>query len=107
MIAEIVMLVGAGLVLVAGIGVVRFDDTIARLHALTKATTLAIVLVLIGGAFALSNARDFMMLLLAAALQALVTPVSGQVIGRATFLSRQNATRVDVIDEFDERADDH
>lgn len=103
MIADAVMLLGAVLILVAGIGVVRFDDTLARLHALTKATTLAIVLVLIGGAFAITGNTYFTMLLLAAALQVLVTPVSGQLVGRATFLSRQVRTRVDVVDEFDDR----
>ena len=43
--SEIVVLAGAVLVLVAGIGVLRFRPALSRLHALTKASTLGVVLV--------------------------------------------------------------
>ena len=36
MIGELVMLVGALLVLLAAIGVIRFDDVFARMHALAS-----------------------------------------------------------------------
>ena len=36
-------IVGAVLVLVAGVGVLRFPDLYARMHAATKATTVAIL----------------------------------------------------------------
>ena len=66
MVAELLVLVGALLTLLAGVGVVRFDDVFARLHALSKATTLGFLLVLIGAAIALSDPNDITSLVLAA-----------------------------------------
>ena len=39
MIGELLALVGATLVLLAAVGVVRFSEVLARLHALAKAST--------------------------------------------------------------------
>ena len=83
MIAEIVVLLGAVLILLASIGVVRFDDTLARTHALTKATSFGIALVLVGTAFHVEHASEAAALVLTAVLQMLTTPVSGHLIGRA------------------------
>ena len=46
MIGELLALLGATLVLLSAIGVVRFADVLARLHALAKASTLGILLLL-------------------------------------------------------------
>jgi multicomponent Na+:H+ antiporter subunit G len=88
MIGQLVTLVGAALVLVAGIGVVRFRDPMSRLHALTKASTLGVVLVFIGAALYLDGANDWTSLLLAASLQLLTSPISAALISRSTFLSK-------------------
>jgi multicomponent Na+:H+ antiporter subunit G len=100
MIAEVVVLVGAVLILLAGVGVVRFDDTLARTHALTKASSFGIVLVLVGAAFHVPHASEAAALLLTAALQMLTTPVSGHLIGRAVYRNRNIAARLDVVDEL-------
>jgi len=100
MAAEIVALVGAVLILLASVGVVRFDDTLARTHALTKASSLGIVLVLVGAAFHVDETRDSAMLFLAAALQVLTSPVSGHLIGRAVYRSGYIQARVDAVDEL-------
>lgn len=102
MIASIVVLAGAVLILLASIGVVRFDDTLARTHALTKASVLGIVLVLIGAAFRMDHAREATALVLTAVLQALTTPVSGHLIGRAVYRSGNISARVDTVDELAE-----
>lgn len=86
MIGQAVALLGALLVLVAGIGVVRFDDAMSRLHALTKASTLGVVLVLLGGALVLDRPNDWTSLLLAAALQLATSPLSAALIARSTYL---------------------
>ena len=46
MIGELLALFGAALVLLSGVGVNRFRDTLSRLHALAKASTLGILLIL-------------------------------------------------------------
>lgn len=100
MIAELVMVAGAVLILLASIGVVRFDDTLARTHALTKATSFGIALMLIGGAFRVESAGNAAALVLTAALQLLTTPVSGHLIGRAVYRSRYIPARLDTVDEL-------
>jgi len=100
-IAELIVLGGAILILLAGIGVVRFDDALARMHALTKATTLGLLLVLLGAAIDLHDPNDITSLILAAALQVLTSPVSAHLIGRATYRARSIDARVDVVDELD------
>lgn len=84
--AEIVVLIGSILILVAGIGVLRFRPALSRLHALTKASTLGVVLVLLGAAVASDRPNDWTSLLLAAILQAATSPISATLISRSTFL---------------------
>lgn len=98
MIGEAVALLGALLVLVAGIGVVRFDDPMSRLHALTKASTLGVVLVLLGAALFLHRPNDWTSLVLAAALQLATSPMSASLISRSTYLATvgpEEASEVD------------
>src|SRR5690606_29172402 len=52
---ELLALVGAAFVLLAGIGVLRLPDLYARMHAATKASTLGIALVGIAAALALEQ----------------------------------------------------
>jgi multicomponent Na+:H+ antiporter subunit G len=99
-VAEVVVLAGALLILLAGVGVVRFSDVLARMHSLTKASTLGLLLVLIGAAFALNNPNDVTSLFLAAALQMLTSPVSAQLISRATYRAEGIVHRVDAVDEL-------
>lgn len=90
MIGQVVALVGAALVLIAGIGVVRFRDPMSRLHALTKASTLGVVLVFLGAALYLDRPNDWTSLLLAAALQLLTSPISAALISRSTILTEND-----------------
>ena len=48
LIVYLLMISGAGFILVAAIGVVRFRDTYSRMHATTKATSFGILLLLAG-----------------------------------------------------------
>ena len=48
MIGELLILAGSLLTLVAAVGMFRFQDVFSRMHALAKASTAAVVLVLVG-----------------------------------------------------------
>ena len=100
---EILALAGSALTLIAALGVVRFPDVLARMHALSKASTMGLVLVLLGGALTLTNANDVTSLLLAGALQMLTMPVGANLMSRATYMARDIPSHVDTIDEFAER----
>jgi multicomponent Na+:H+ antiporter subunit G len=99
MTGEVVMLVGALLILVAAIGVVRFDDVLARMHALTKGSVAGIVLLLAGAAISLNDANDITSLVLAAVLQALASPPASNLLSRAVYLAEDFPHRLDVIDD--------
>lgn len=103
---QTLVLVGAAFTLLAGIGVVRFDDVLARLHALTKASTFGVVLVLIGAALVLDDVNDRTSLVLAAVTQLLTSPVGGSLIGPTTYAASGIPTDVAGPDELAERSDD-
>lgn len=103
MIGELVMLIGALLVLLAAIGVLRFDDVFARMHALAKGSTLGLVLLLAGAAISLHHANDTTSLVLAAVIQLLASPPASNLLSRATYLAEHIPRRLDVVDERDER----
>jgi multicomponent Na+:H+ antiporter subunit G len=95
-------LAGSVLTLLAALGAVRFGDALARMHALTKATTLGLVLVLLGGAVTLDSLNDVTSLLLAAVLQVLTMPVGANLMSRATYRARGIPSTVDTVDELAE-----
>jgi multicomponent Na+:H+ antiporter subunit G len=87
MIGEGLALVGAVLVLLSAIGVVRLSDVLARLHSLAKASTLGILLLLAGAAANLRNLNDLTSVVLAAILYLLASPPSSNMVSRAAYLT--------------------
>ena len=63
-VAAVLVLGGSTLALTAAIGVVRFPDTLSRMHAATKPQVLGLLLVLVGAAIRLRGNVDVGMLLL-------------------------------------------
>jgi multicomponent Na+:H+ antiporter subunit G len=99
-IGSIVTLLGAVLILLSAVGVVRFPDPLARMQSLTKASTIGVALVALGSVFVLDSANDITSAIAAALLQLLTLPISASLIGRATYLARDPGRRVDGIDEL-------
>ena len=87
MIGELLALVGATLVLLSAIGVVRFADVLARLHALAKASTLGVLLVLAGVAVNLRDLNDLTSVVLAGVLHLLAAPPASNMVSRAAYLA--------------------
>jgi multicomponent Na+:H+ antiporter subunit G len=86
-VASVLVLTGAALVLLAGIGVVRFPDVLTRANAAAKATGLGIAVLLAGTAVAIGTPRALVILGAAVVVQFATSPVSGHVIGRAAYRS--------------------
>jgi multicomponent Na+:H+ antiporter subunit G len=105
MIGEVIVLGGALLTLVAAIGVVRFADALARMHALTKASTVGFGLIAIGACLNMTNANDITSVLLAAGLQLLTLPVAATLIARSTYWARRIPVQLDGEDELREAAE--
>lgn len=93
---DVLMVLGAAWFLLAGLGVVRLGDSLARVHAATKATTLGMILVVLGAAVQLP-AGDGLRIGLAIALVALTNPLGGHLLGRAVEANPGTAqVRIDV-----------
>jgi multicomponent Na+:H+ antiporter subunit G len=102
-VGEALVLGGSLLMLLAGIGVLRFTDVFVRMHALSKASALGMLLVLIGAALALDHPNDITSLVLAAMLLLVATPIGNNLISRATYRAEGIPTGIDTWDECAER----
>jgi multicomponent Na+:H+ antiporter subunit G len=101
MIGEVLVLAGAVLTLLAAIGMVRFDDVFVRMHSLSKASTLGVLLALIGAAISLTDPNDITSLALAAVLQLVTSPVGANMLSRATYLAEGIPVEVDELHGVD------
>lgn len=81
-VADLLLVAGALWFLLAALGVARLGDSLARVHAATKATTLGMLLVVIGAVLH-GPGGDDVKLLLAIALVVLTNPLAGHLLGRA------------------------
>lgn len=104
-IGQVLALNGALLTLLAAIGVVRFPDTLTRMHALTKASTLGFVFVALGAALTLPTANEITSVLLAAALQIITLPVAANLIARAAYRSHGIPRDDETVDELQDLID--
>lgn len=94
------LIVGAFLILLAGVGVLRFDDAYARMHAGAKAPALGVLLIGVGAAATIRTTQAVVVLVLVIVLQLVTSPVGAHLLGRAIY----NGDRPD-IDAVDELAD--
>jgi multicomponent Na+:H+ antiporter subunit G len=96
------LLSGAVLSLAAGVGLLRFPDLLARMHAATKPQVLGLLLILAGAALRLLNTVDITTLILVGIFQLGTAPVAAHMIGRAVYRSGQVRTDLLVVDELAE-----
>lgn len=100
LVASVSIIVGASLALLAGIGLHRFPDVFARMHAATKPATLGLVLVSVGAAVRVERAGEVGKLLLVIALQFVTAPVGAHMVGRAAYRAGTELSEQTVIDEL-------
>ena len=84
-IAGVLILGGSALALTASIGVVRFPDTLSRMHAATKPQVLGLLLVLGGAALRLRGNVDVGMIVLTAMFTLITAPVVANRVGRLAY----------------------
>ncbi len=93
-------LVGSFLALVAGIGLVRFPDLLARMHAATKPQVLGLILMVVGLAIDLRSAPVLGTLLLVIMFQLITAPVAAHMVGRAGYRTGKIRSDLLVRDEL-------
>lgn len=106
---SIFLILGAFLSLAAGIGLLRFPDAIARMHATTKPQIMGLIFIVL--AIALQQRRLSTILLLATLLlfQMMTAPISAHMIGRAgyrTGVIAEGSLLVDELEDAIEQAND-
>jgi multicomponent Na+:H+ antiporter subunit G len=106
-IGEALLLAGALLTLVAAVGVVRFDHVLTRTHALSKATSLGVLLALAGAAASLGTPATVTSVVLVAGLQMLTSPVGAALLARAVYRTGPPSTVATPHDELAVPDQDH
>ena len=104
-VTAVLVLGGSTFALTAAIGVVRFPDTLSRMHAATKPQTLGLLLVLAGAAIRLRGNIDVGVIVLAGIFTLITAPVVGNRVGQLAY--REQNIRDDLLtkDEMHELAE--
>jgi multicomponent Na+:H+ antiporter subunit G len=93
------LIAGAVLVLLAGIGLNRFDGVFARVHAAHRAATLGLLLIVVGAIIRVDDASGVTKLLLVVALQLITAPIAAHLVGRAAYRAN-GPSATTVVDEL-------
>ena len=99
----VLVLSGSALALTASIGVVRFPDTLSRMHAATKPQVLGLLLVLVGAAVRLRGNVDVGMIILTAMFTLITAPVVANRVGQLAY--REQNIRDDLLTTDELRED--
>ena len=83
--AAVCLLAGAGLALTAGAGLVRFRNTLDRMHAGTKPQVLGVLLILLAMWLRRPTWATAAPLLIVAGAQVITISVAAYVVGRAVY----------------------
>ncbi|MGW0039107.1 monovalent cation/H(+) antiporter subunit G [Gordonia sp. NPDC003376] len=84
--SAVFLLIGALMALTASIGILRFPDTLSRMHAATKPQTLGLLLMLIGAMLSIGGSHiDIGMLVLAGIFALITAPVVAHRLGRLVY----------------------
>ncbi|MDJ0836771.1 MAG: monovalent cation/H(+) antiporter subunit G [Acidobacteriota bacterium] len=84
----IFFLTGSTVILLAAVGVVKFKNTLLRLHAAAKSASFGVILLTLGAAVHFVSSGDWILLVTLIVVVVLVfikTPVAGQAIARAAY----------------------
>jgi multicomponent Na+:H+ antiporter subunit G len=100
-ITGVLAVVGATLVLLAAVGIVRMPDLFTRMQAATKASTLGLGCLLAAAAISLADSSALVRAVSIGAFVMLTSPVSNHVIARAAYLTRVPLWSGTVTDEWE------
>jgi len=89
LLASVGLLLGAGFVFVAALGVLRMPDFYTRAHAATKAGSLGSGVVVLSVALAMAEASLTVRALATVVFIVLTAPVAAHALGRAVFRGKR------------------
>lgn len=98
-IAIVLLVVGAALMALAGLGLYRMPDLFTRMHAATKGASLGVGLMLIAAAIGFGELAVATKALVTTAFIFLTAPVAAHLLGRAAYSNKTPLWDRTVIDE--------
>ncbi len=104
-IAAILLVLGAFFMLVAGIGVLRFQDVFLRMHAATKAPSLGVFLMVIALMFYFQNFWLSIEGLLIMVFIFMTAPISAHALSRAAHVMHIQKSKRTQIDQLESSAE--
>ncbi|OZC97285.1 Na+/H+ antiporter subunit G [Rhodococcus sp. 06-235-1A] len=105
-IASIFILLGALLAFTAAVGIVRFPDTLSRMHAATKPQVVGLILVLIGAIISLRGNVDIWMLVLVGIFTLVTAPVIAHTVGRVAYREQRGRDGLLIVNEMEPNESD-
>ncbi len=85
--SAILMLIGAGFMLIAAIGVARLPDVFMRMHASTKSATLGVGCLMLGAALYFGDFAIAARAIAVVIFFFVTAPVAAHMLGRAAYLA--------------------
>jgi multicomponent Na+:H+ antiporter subunit G len=85
LVGHVLILIGSVISLTAAVGIVRFRDTLSRMHPATKPQVVGLLFVLGGAMLILRGNVDIWMLALAGMFMVLTAPVIAHRVGRLAY----------------------
>lgn len=104
-VTSVLILTGAVLALTAAIGVVRFPDTLSRMHAATKPQVVGLILILLGAFNHLRGNVDIWMIALVGIFTVLTAPIIAHTVGQVAYREQRVREGLFMVDEL--QADEH
>ncbi|WP_280262203.1 monovalent cation/H(+) antiporter subunit G [Nocardia wallacei] len=104
-VSYVLIVFGAGLAFTAAIAIVRFPDTLSRMHAATKPQVVGLVLILIGATIQLRGHGNVWMLVLVGLFTLLTAPAIAHLIGRTAYREQRDRDGLLLINELGDDVD--
>ena len=98
-IVSVLLLLGAGLVALAGFGILRLPDPLTRASAVSKAAALGLLLIIVAAMIAEWSPRTVLVLILVLIAHLVTVPLSGLALARASYRSGTAKSPVTTVDE--------
>jgi len=96
------LLLGTFLIVVTGLGLLRFPDVFCRMHAAGKAGTLGVVTIIVGTVIAFAGTEHDVSVrgLLAVVFQFLTSPAATHLLARASYICDYPLSERTAVDEL-------
>lgn len=98
-IVSVLAILGASLVALAGLGILRLPDPLTRASAVSKAAALGLVLIIVAAIVGEWSARAVVVLVLVLIAHLITTPLSGLALAHAAYRSGTARSPVTTVDE--------